>query len=127
MRHALKFPGRILAAMAAMIAMVAPVRAADLDHVSVRLDWLADAYHAPLFVAKERGYFAEQGLDVELGNGQGSISTLQVVGGGNGDIGLANLSALAMAASRGVPSLGATCMRKPGVALTSQIAPPISL
>ena len=28
---------------------------------------------------------------------------------------------------RGVPSLGATCMRKPGAALTSQIAPPMFL
>ena len=74
-----------------------------LEAVSVRLDWLAGAYHAPLFVAKERGFFEAQGLDVELGNGQGSISTLQVIGGGNGDIGLANLSALAMASSRGVP------------------------
>jgi hypothetical protein len=31
------------------------------------------------------------------------------------------------AASRGVPSLGATCMRKPGAALTSQMPPPIAL
>ena len=30
------------------------------------------------------------------------------------------------AALRGVPSLGATCMRKPGPALTSQIPPPAS-
>ncbi len=77
--------------------------AAALEHLTVRLDWLAGAYHAPLFVAKERGFFEAQGLDVEIGNGQGSISTLQVVGGGNGDIGLANLSALATASSRGVP------------------------
>jgi len=31
------------------------------------------------------------------------------------------------ATSRGVPSLGLTCMRKPGAALTSQIAPPTDL
>jgi hypothetical protein len=29
--------------------------------------------------------------------------------------------------SRGVPSLGAVCIRKPGAALTSQMAPPFSL
>ncbi len=31
------------------------------------------------------------------------------------------------ATSRGVPSVGATCMRKPGAALTSTITPPTSL
>ena len=37
-----------------------------------------------------------------------------------------SMSTTAPATSRGVPSLGATCMRKPGPALTSQIAPPAS-
>lgn len=89
----------VIAALGA--ALLNPAMA--LETLSVRLDWLAGAYHAPIFVAKERGFFEAQGLDVEIGNGQGSISTLQVVGGGNGDIGFANLSALATAASRGVP------------------------
>jgi len=92
-----------LGALVVLVATAAPAPAAPLEKVSVRLDWLAGAYHAPLFVAKERGYYAAQGLDVQISNGQGSISTLQVVGSGNDTIGLANLSALAMAASRGVP------------------------
>lgn len=74
-----------------------------LEPIHVRLDWLAGAYHAPLFVAQERGYYRDAGLDVTISNGQGSISTLQVVGAGNDTIGLANLSALAMAVSKGVP------------------------
>lgn len=32
----------------------------------VMLDWFANPTHAPLFVAKEKGFFSEQGLDVEL-------------------------------------------------------------
>jgi NitT/TauT family transport system substrate-binding protein len=79
------------------------IPASAADKVSVRLDWLASAYHAPLFVAKEHGFYAAQGLDVEILNGQGSISTLQVVGAGNDTIGLANLSALATATAHGVP------------------------
>ena len=38
-----------------------------------------------------------------------------------------NISITLPETSRGVPSLGATCMRKPGAAFTSTIAPPISL
>ena len=73
------------------------------EKVSVRLDWLAGAYHAPLFIALERGYYREAGLDVTISNGQGSISTLQVVGSGNDTIGLASISALTLAASKGLP------------------------
>jgi len=73
------------------------------EAITVRLDWLAGAYHAPMFLAQERGYYREAGLDVTISNGQGSISTLQVVGSGNDTIGLANLSALSTAASKGAP------------------------
>ena len=38
-----------------------------------------------------------------------------------------SMSITGPATSRGVPSLGATCMRKPGAALHSQMPPPISL
>ena len=37
-----------------------------------------------------------------------------------------SMSITGPATSRGWPSLGATCMRKPGPALTSQMAPPVS-
>ena len=38
-----------------------------------------------------------------------------------------NMSMTGPAASRGVPSLGATCIRNPGAALTSQMPPPTVL
>ncbi len=38
-----------------------------------------------------------------------------------------SMSITGPAASRGVPSLGATCMRNPGAALTSQMPPPTDL
>ena len=37
-----------------------------------------------------------------------------------------SMSITGPATSRALPSVGATCMRKPGAALTSQMAPPIS-
>lgn len=102
------------------VAGLAHALAATPEKVTVRLDWLASAYHAPLFVARERGFFAAQGLDVELENGQGSIATLQVVGAGNDTLGLANLSALATARSRGVPvvAIGSLIQRAPEAVLS---------
>lgn len=49
-----------------------------------------------------------------------AIGTAAGVPGGN------SMSMTGPAGSRGVPSVGATCMRNPGAALTSQIAPPTS-
>ena len=37
-----------------------------------------------------------------------------------------SMSITGAATSRGVPSLGATCMRKPGAAFTSQMPPPMA-
>ncbi len=37
-----------------------------------------------------------------------------------------SMSITGPATSRGLPSVGATCMRKPGAALTSQMPPPTS-
>ncbi len=95
------------------------------EKVTVRLDWLAGAYHAPLFVAKEKGYYDELGLDVQISNGQGSISTLQVVGAGNDTIGLANLSALSMAVARGVPvvAIGGLIQRAPEAVISLASTP----
>ena len=79
---------------------------AALQTITVRLDYLPNTYHAWLFLAKARGYYIQQGLDVDIQNGEGSIATLQVVGAGNGTIGIASLEALVLAAAEGVPVVG---------------------
>jgi NitT/TauT family transport system substrate-binding protein len=77
--------------------------AAPLEPLSVRLDWMPGAYHAPLYLAKERGYYTAQGLDVTINSGQGSATTLQVVGSGTETVGVAGMPALVTAAGKGVP------------------------
>jgi NitT/TauT family transport system substrate-binding protein len=98
----------ILSCLAAAIAFahLPSIHAAPLEKVSVRLDWLPGADHAALFLAKQKGFYEEQGLDVEILSGQGSVPTLQLVAAGNQTIGLASLSALALAASKGAPVIG---------------------
>ena len=55
-------------AAAAIIAwgfgVTAPAQAAE--KLTVLLDWFVNPDHAPLIIAKERGYFADAGLDVDL-------------------------------------------------------------
>ncbi len=53
-----------LIVIALLLALAMPARAAE--KITVLLDWFVNPDHAPLFVALEKGYFADAGLDVEL-------------------------------------------------------------
>lgn len=57
-------------------------------------------YH-PWHIAKELGYFAEEGLDVEIIAGDGSSSILQQILAGNADVGAPSPGATMLAASTG--------------------------
>ena len=54
-------------------------RAAERTKLKVAMDWIIGGRHAPWFVAVEKGYYAEEGLDVEVLRGFGSASTVQRV------------------------------------------------
>src|SRR5690606_5491187 len=69
----------------------------------VRLDWIAHGLHAPIFLAQEKGWFKEAGLEVTAVDGSGSSKTITLIGAGDGDIGFANLSAMILAKNKGVP------------------------
>ena len=61
---------------------------AQADKVTVQLNWIKNIQFAGLFMAEEKGYYAEESLEVELIPGGGPISTPQVVLGGGAMIGV---------------------------------------
>jgi len=71
--------------------------AQDLEKISLRLAWIAGGVDAPFFMAESKGYFAEAGLDVDVVDGNGSTGTIQAVGNGDFEIGIAGLGVLAQA------------------------------
>lgn len=91
-----------------------PARAAD--QVSVQLDWVVRGNHAMFFVAKELGYFAENGIEVtDIRKGTGSPDAMRLVANGNAQFGFGDLPTLAVARSQGVPvvALAAVNQRSP--------------
>lgn len=87
-----------------LVAGAFPARAADEAHtLSVRLEWLPTGYHAPFWLAVEKGWFAKAGLDVAISDGNGSVTTVQLVGNGQYDVGHAALANMAIGRSKGVP------------------------
>ena len=47
-------------------ALLAAAPAVAADEMTVLLDWFVNPDHGPIIVAQEKGYFADQGLDVEI-------------------------------------------------------------
>ncbi|MGR6836326.1 ABC transporter substrate-binding protein [Syntrophomonas erecta] len=74
----------------------------DLQKVSVILDWVPNTNHTGLYVASEKGYYAEQGLDVGIIQpSEGGAS--QLIAAGQGDFGISYQEELTVARSRDIP------------------------
>jgi putative hydroxymethylpyrimidine transport system substrate-binding protein len=74
-----------------------------LTKVSVALDWFPWSNHAGLYVARERGYFAEEGLDVEIFTPGDPSTVLQTVASGRDDFGISYQTDLLIARQKDVP------------------------
>ena len=58
--------------------------------IKIALDWQINFHHAPLLIALEKGYFAEQGLDVTLHTFQSSTQACLLLGAGAYQFALTN-------------------------------------
>lgn len=63
----------------------------SLTPVKFTLSWLLQGVDAPLMLAMERGYFAEEGLDVSFERGYGSAGTASTIAAGQYDIGFGDM------------------------------------
>src|SRR6266851_1742531 len=70
-----------IAAGLAAVPIARPGRAQTKRQVTVRLDWIYQGPNAGFMVAQDKGFYAEAGLNVEVGPGKGSGSTAQLVAG----------------------------------------------
>src|SRR4029453_5706466 len=97
----------VLPVIAATALLPAPSAAQGaLTSVSLRLDYLPAGYHAPLFLAVQRGYYREQGIDLQISDGRGSNPSLQSVAAGNDLIVLANYGTMTEGITKGMPVIG---------------------
>lgn len=69
------------------------------DKVIFQLDWLPGGDKAATYVGIKQGYFAAEGLEVELRPGRGSSDAVTKIATGVSDIGSGGISALMMAAA----------------------------
>ncbi|MCA9725598.1 MAG: ABC transporter substrate-binding protein, partial [Kurthia sp.] len=76
----------------------------ELKEVTVMLDWYPNAIHSFLYVAMEKGYFKEKGLDVKLQYPSNPTDPLTLTAAGKSTIGIYYQQDVIMArANEGVP------------------------
>lgn len=96
---------RIAALAAAAVTMaVTPLVQAQTkapDKASLRLNWYLGGLHVPFYYGKDKGYYAEEGIDLTINEGRGSANTVQVVAAGSDTFGLADSSSVILTASKG--------------------------
>ena len=88
---------------------------AKTEKVSLRLNWVIAGNHAPLYLAKQEGFWEDCGLDVEMAAGKGSGDTAQLVATGSQDFGLTDAVSIVAGRSQGLPikSLGVLYQTNP--------------
>ena len=73
------------------------------EKFTVLLDWFVNPDHAPLFVAQEKGYFAEKGLDVEFIAPANPNDPPKLVAAGKADIAVSYQPQHQMQVDEGLP------------------------
>lgn len=83
----------------------AEVHAQAPEKVTLRLDWTTLGYHAPFYLGVARGYYRDAGLDVEVLEGKGSGTVINLVGNGSDDFAFADATTAARLISQGLPAV----------------------
>jgi len=74
---------------------------AKMTNVTFSLDFIVLGRHSPWYVALEKGYYKEEGLNVRIVPGKGSAHVMQQVESGAADIGFVDVPSLVLARARG--------------------------
>src|SRR2546430_17644587 len=96
-RFAIFFVGALACALAA------PVAAQTKDKVVLPLNWYTYSEHAPFYLGEERGYFDQEGIDLDIQEGRGSGVTVQAVAAGTPALGFAHRATEIKDAPEGAP------------------------
>ena len=77
--------------------------AAQAETVTLLLDWFPNPDHVPLYVAQDKGFFAEQGLEVNLQAPSDPNDPLKLVAAGRVEFGISYQPSVIIARSEGLP------------------------
>ncbi len=89
------------------------------DKLALQLKWVTQAQFGGYYVAKDKGFYEEAGLDVEIKPGGPDIAPPQVIAGGGADVIVEWMPAALASREKGVPLVNiAQIFKKSGMMLT---------
>lgn len=75
----------------------------NLEEISIMLDWYPNAVHSAIYVAQEKGYFADEGLDVRIEMPADTNDPLKLAAAGKVDLAISYQSQLLLSRSEDIP------------------------
>jgi NitT/TauT family transport system substrate-binding protein len=91
---------RLLVTLGAIL-IAGPALAAD--KVTLMLNWYVYGEHAPFYYGKEKGFYAANGIDLEIQEGRGSATVTNVVAAKTVQFGYVDVPTMMRAAVKGAP------------------------
>lgn len=107
----------LLAAIAGSVLLAAPagVQAQALEKFPFRLNWTLYGEHAPFFVALDKGFYREEGLEVNIAEGSGSTTVAQLVANASSPVAYLDAATMMRGVGAGMPikAVGVTLQQGP--------------
>jgi len=94
---------KLMVPMLASALSLAAFQAMAADKVTLQLKWVTQSQFAGYYVAKDKGFYEEEGLDVEIKPGGPDIAPEQVIAGGGADVIVDWMGGALAARDKGVP------------------------
>ena len=91
---------RLIVTLGAIL-IAGPALAAD--KVTLMLNWYVYGEHAPFYYGKEKGFYAANGIDLEIQEGRGSATVTNVVAAKTVEFGYVDVPTMMRAAVKGAP------------------------
>jgi NitT/TauT family transport system substrate-binding protein len=104
--------GSLLAA--ATLGVSAPADA-QTTKFPFRLNWTLYGEHAPFFVARDKGFYRDEGLEVEIQEGSGSTTVAQLVANSSSPVAYVDAATMMRGVGAGMPikAVGVTLQQSP--------------
>ena len=106
---------RFVVALMALLLAAPAFAQSKLEKFPFRLNWTLYGEHAPFFVARDKGFYAQEGLEVEIQEGSGSTTVSQLVANATSPVAYVDAATMMRGVSNGMPirAVGVTLQQSP--------------
>src|SRR5260221_7803691 len=106
---------RFIVGLMALLLAAPALAQPKLEKFPFRLNWTLYGEHAPFFVAREKGFYAAEGLEVEIQEGSGSTTVAQLVAQATSPVAYVDAPTMMRGVTNGMPvkAVGVTLQQSP--------------